>query len=236
VPDASSGTRLILWDVDHTLMTSGGMGRDLYSQAFLAVTGRALEHMPEMAGRTERAIALEAFALHGIEGAEVHLPAFVEALAAAHTARVHLLRERGHAMPGAPEVLAALHRRPGVIQSLLTGNLPPIALEKLEAFELDQYVDFEVGAYGADDLVRGDLVAKARMRVAEKYGLTFDAETTVLVGDTPNDVAAGQAGGARVVAVATGYDIAQLTEAGADVVLPDLRDTPAVVRTLLGES
>jgi phosphoglycolate phosphatase-like HAD superfamily hydrolase len=227
--------RLVLWDVDHTLMTSGGMLPDLYGEAFRSVTGRALVHVPETAGRTERAIMLDAFALHGIDAAERHLPAFVAALTAAHTARLHVLRRQGHALPGAAAALEALHRTPGVVQSVLTGNIRSLAEEKLAAFGLDRYVDFDVGAYGADDVERSNLVAKARREVAGRYRLLFGPEDTVLVGDTPNDVAAGRTGGARVVAVATGrYQTAELAEAGADVVLPDLRDTAAVVAAVLG--
>jgi phosphoglycolate phosphatase-like HAD superfamily hydrolase len=224
----------VLWDVDHTLMSSGGMLPDLYGEAFRAVTGKALRHVPDTAGRTERAIILDAFALNGVDG-DVHLPAFVEALTAAHTARLEILRRKGHALPGAADALAALSREAGVLQSLLTGNLRPIAEEKLAAFGLDAHVDFEVGAYGADHVERSDLVGWARRQVAERYGVMFGPENTVLVGDTPNDVAAARAGGAAVVAVATGrYTADDLAAAGADVVLSDLADTDRVVRTLLG--
>jgi phosphoglycolate phosphatase-like HAD superfamily hydrolase len=235
VPDEVTPTRLVLWDVDHTLMTSGGMLPDLYAEAFRTATGRSLTHVPDTAGRTERAIALDALALNGIDPAEQHLPAFVQALAAAHTAQLGVLRRQGSALPGAQAALAALQHVPGVVQSLLTGNIRPVAVEKLTAFGLDRYVDFEVGAYGADDVERSDLVAKARRKVADRYGFIFGPENTVLVGDTPNDVAAGRTGGAVVVAVATGrYGLADLKAAGADVVLPDLRDTEAVVAAVLG--
>ncbi len=122
-----------------------------------------------------------------------------------------------------------------MLQSLLTGNLRPIAEEKLAAFGLDTYVDFEVGAYGADHVERSDLVGWARRQVARRYGVMFGPENTVLVGDTPNDVAAAHAGGAAVVAVATGrYPADELTAAGADVVLADLTDTETVVSCVLG--
>jgi phosphoglycolate phosphatase-like HAD superfamily hydrolase len=230
-----SPRRLVLWDVDYTLMTSGGMLPDLYGAAFRSVTGQALRYVPDTAGRTERAIALDAFAQHGIDAAERHLPAFVDALAAAHTARLDVLRRQGRALAGAAAALEALHRIPGVVQSLLTGNIRPIAEEKLAAFGLDRYVDFDVAAYGTDHVERADLVGMARRAVADRYGVVFGPENTVLLGDTPNDVAAGRTGGARVVAVATGrYDRAALAEAGADVVLADLRDTAAVVAAVLG--
>jgi phosphoglycolate phosphatase-like HAD superfamily hydrolase len=95
-------------------------------------------------------------------------------------------------------------------------------------------MDVEIGAYGLDDAERPPLVKLAQQRAARKYGETFDAATTVLIGDTPNDVRAGHEGGSRVVAVATGSsDEAALRAAGAELVLPDLTDTDAVVQAVL---
>ena len=91
-------------------------------------------------------------------------------------------------------------------------------------------MDFEVGGYGSDDEIRANLVAIAQARATAKYGKTFDKANTILVGDTPRDVRAGRDGGAQVVAVATGADsVESLRAEGADVVLPDLLDTKAVV-------
>jgi phosphoglycolate phosphatase len=113
---------------------------------------------------------------------------------------------------------------------VLTGNIRPNAVTKLSVFELDGYLDFEIGGYGSDDEVRANLVGIARDRASAKYGLQFDERNTVLIGDTLRDVQAGQHGGARVIAVATGSHSAEaLRIAGADVVLPDLRDTRAVM-------
>ena len=96
-------------------------------------------------------------------------------------------------------------------------------------------MDFEVGGYGSDDEVRANLVAFAQARAIAKYGATFDKANTILVGDTPRDGRAGLDGGAHVVAVATGSDsVESLRAAGADVVLPDLRDTNAVMEAVTG--
>ena len=111
--------------------------------------------------------------------------------------------------------------------------MEPIARCKLAAFELDGFVDLEVGAFGMDDTERPPLVRLARKRAEQKYGQVFDASTTVLIGDTPYDVRAGHEGGARVVAVATGGTAASaLRSAGAEVVVPDLRNTHAVVQAI----
>ena len=118
------------------------------------------------------------------------------------------------------------------MQSLLTGNVQPNALLKLASFELDGYLDFDVGGFGSDHHHRPSLVEVARTKAERKYGTAFDGTATVLVGDTPLDVAAGRAGGARVVAVATGPYGPTSSRTGADVVLEDLRDTGACAAIL----
>ncbi len=146
-------------------------------------------------------------------------------------------RRRGRVLPGAVDAVAALAARPGVVQSVLTGNMRSVAELKLATFGLAAWLDFEVGAYGTESMARADLVPLAQERAGRKYGAVFDARSTVLVGDTPNDVAAGRQGGARVVAVATGRtSAAELRAAGADVVLPDLTDVDAVVAAVTGSA
>jgi phosphoglycolate phosphatase-like HAD superfamily hydrolase len=149
-------------------------------------------------------------------------------------ARSELLRERGRAYSGAHEALARLDRESGVLQSLLTGNIAPNAAVKLGAFGLDRHLDFEIGAYGSDHHMRGKLVAIARGKAEQKFGLSIDPRQVVVIGDTPLDVAAAKEGGARAVAVATGpYEAQALREAGAEAVLPDLSDTEAVLAAVL---
>jgi phosphoglycolate phosphatase-like HAD superfamily hydrolase len=230
--------RLVLWDIDGTLVQAGEVGRDIFTEAFQAVLGRDPDQVTAtalvMAGRTDPEIALEFLAAHEIAEGERHLPAFSEALVTALAAKAALIRERGRALPGAREVLAALSRTEGVVQSLLTGNVQPNALLKLASFELDGYLDFEVGGFGSDHHHRPSLVEVARAKAERKYGTAFAGPATVLVGDTPLDVAAGRAGGARVVAVATGpYRADELEPTGADAVLEDLRDTEAATAAIL---
>jgi phosphoglycolate phosphatase-like HAD superfamily hydrolase len=230
--------RLVLWDIDGTLVQAGEVGRDIFTEAFQAVVGRAPDQVAArtlaMAGRTDPEIALEFLAAHEIAEGASHLPAFSEALVTALAAKAALIRERGRALPGARETLAALGRTEGVVQSLLTGNVQPNALLKLASFELDDYLDFEVGGFGSDHHHRPSLVEVARTKAEAKYGADFAGPATVLVGDTPLDVAAGRAGGARVVAVATGpYGVEELESTGADAVLEDLRDTGATLTAIL---
>ena len=231
--------RLVLWDVDGTLVQAGEVGRDIFTEAFQAVLGRdpdqATAKALVMAGRTDPEIALELLTAHEIAEGASHLPAFSEALVTALAAKAAVIRERGRALPGARETLEALSRTEGVVQSLLTGNLRPNALLKLASFGIDGYLDFEVGGFGSDHHHRPSLVQVARDKAERKYGTAFDGAAPVLVGDTPLDVAAGKAGGARVVAVATGpYRAEELRATEADAVLEDLGDTGAALRAILG--
>lgn len=121
-----------------------------------------------------------------------------------------------------------------VVQSVLTGNVRRMAEMKLGAVGLDGYLDLEAGAYGDSHEIRSELVHLARGNAARRYGRGFAGTATVLVGDTPLDVAAARETGARAVAVATGGTSAdKLAESGADAVLPDLTDTPAVLAAIL---
>jgi len=118
---------------------------------------------------------------------------------------------------------------------VLTGNIRPLAVLKLERAGLGEHLDLAAGAYGDVHEVRAELVTAARAAASQLYGTDFSGPRTVLVGDTPLDVAAALATGARVVAVATGsFDAAELAAAGAHVVLPDLLDTGRLVAAVTG--
>jgi phosphoglycolate phosphatase len=228
---------LVLWDIDHTLIETRGVGSQVYAEAFAKVTGHPLEKMPELAGRTEPVIFREALKANGVEPDKDLYDEFAAEQASAYAAHLDELRARGRALPGAAEALGALAKRDDVLQSVLTGNTRPSAEIKLRAFDLDRYLDFDIGAYGTDDDSRANLVNVARQRAAKSRGFNFDDGATVLLGDTPNDVAAAKASSARIIAVATGKDsAADLAAAGADTVLPDLTDTNAVLAAIYGRT
>jgi phosphoglycolate phosphatase len=183
-----------------------------------------------MAGRTDEEIALEILEHNGIAEGESHLDGFTEALGHALAAKAELIAARGRPHPGAPEAIARLAAEPGVLQSLLTGNIEANAAVKLGAVGLLDHLDLEIGGYGSDHRVRSELVTVARRRAREKYGVDYTPEQTVLIGDTPLDVTAARHAGARVVAVASGFsDLSELEAAGPDHLLPDLRDAEALV-------
>lgn len=233
VMDRTVGRALLLWDVDHTLIENGGVSKENYALAFELLTGRPAEVQPGTDGRTDIAIMGNLLAANGVEPGAFSWDRQAEALTEAGERNRERLAELGHAMPGAMECLSRLAADPSVVQSVLTGNIVANARVKLGAFGLDQWLDFEVGGFGADDRERAMLVPAAQRRAAGKYGFDPARDVTVLVGDTPLDVQAGLVGGARVIAVATGlFGVNELAEAGADVVLAGLADTNASVRAL----
>ena len=230
--------RLVLWDVDHTLLDAGGAGVALLRQAFTELFGCPFPATPPMAGRTDRAIELEILTRAGLADPAAQLPAFQRLAAGLAPEFGELVRSGGRVLPGAAEALAAVAAladgSTGPVQSVLTGNLRAIARVKLAALGLDRFLDLQVGAYGDDHEVRADLVPLARASAAAAYRADFGGDATVLIGDTPLDVEAARLTGARSVGVASGgFTAAELAAAGADVVLPSLADTPAVLAAVL---
>jgi phosphoglycolate phosphatase-like HAD superfamily hydrolase len=234
VADDPPKAYLVLWDVDHTLIETGGVGTQLYESAFARVTGRPLEHRVEITGRTELAIISEAYRLHGVEASASLVAAYRTELSKRYAENVDLLRDRGRALPGAVDALSALAGVPQVVQTVLTGNLRAVTVIKLVTFGLDRHLDLEVGAFGEDHTERAPLVAVAQRRAATKYMAAFHRANTVIVGDTVNDIAAAREGGARSIAVASGRTgEEELREARAEAVLPDLGDTHRLLKVLL---
>jgi len=229
---------LVLWDIDYTLVNARGVGSELYTRVFTARYGRPLPQPGSMAGRTDRAIAREVLALAGLDGGDQELQRFQDELTDTAPAFAARAREVVTALPGASAALAglaALAPGQGPVQSLLTGNIRPMAEIKLAAAGLTRHLDLEVGSYGDLHEIRAELVAPARAAAAAAYGCDFHGSLTVLIGDTPLDVAAALATGARAVGVATGhFAVADLAAAGAHAVLPDLTSTAAVVSAILG--
>jgi phosphoglycolate phosphatase len=209
--------------------------RAAYAEAFAAIVGRPLIQLPQTAGRSESEIFFDALALNGVDvradgEAERLLEPFSAELAAALKARPGELNTQGQLLPGAGEALAAVAGLQGTVQTVLTGNSRPTAELKLRAFGLDGLVDFDIGGYGSEAYPKGTLLRVARQRAGDKHGVTFGEDATVYVADSPRDVDAARIGGARSLAVASGRaSAAELRDAGADAVLPDLADTAALV-------
>ncbi len=226
---------LVLWDVDYTLLSAGGLGNSLYEAVFKDLFGRELTAIAPKAGRTDRAILLDTLALAGVAEPRAHVDDFL-ALLARRSAEVDgSAQAYVRALPGAAAAIAALASA-GARQSVLTGNIRQLATAKLAAARLGEHLDLDVGAYGDVHEVRAELVPVARRAARAAYGTSFDGRATVLVGDTPLDVAAALQTGARAVGVATGsFPAADLVAAGAHTVLPDLTNTSLVLAAVTGK-
>lgn len=228
---------LVLWDVDYTLVNADGLGTRLYRDVFREMFGRELDVVAPKAGRTDRAIALDTLALAGVPNPRAEVDAFLAALAR-HVGGLDSSglyssgRGQVQALPGAASAVSALAsaRLP---QSVLTGNIRILAELKLRTAGLDKHLDLDAGAYGDVHEVRAELVHVARRAAKAKFARDFTGAATVLVGDTPLDVEAALATGARAVGVATGsYPAAALAQAGAHVVLADLTSTTQVLAAI----
>jgi phosphoglycolate phosphatase len=227
---------LVLWDVDYTLLRASGLGNRLYEEVFKDMFGLDLTADAPKAGRTDRAILIDTLALAGVTEPRAHVDDFLAALARQVAAVDGSADAEICALPGAAAAIAALAAA-GAHQSVLTGNIRPLAALKLAAAGLGEHLDLDVGAYGDVHEVRAELVPVARLAARAAYGTDFGGAATVLVGDTPLDVAAALATGARAVGVATGsFPAADLVAAGAHVVLPDLTDTSLVLDAITGQS
>ncbi len=226
---------LVLWDIDHTLLDAGDVGREAYAAAFLTATGLSLRRPWRFDGRTERAAVTDELREHGLDPNDAMLAHFAGLLVAEFRHRTVDMVAGGRVLPGVVAAVAALATLPGVHQSVLTGNLYEMAELKLAAFGLTPHLDLRLGAYGNDAYERTDLARFALARAQRHLGGRYDGSDAVIIGDTPRDVATARAVGARAIAVATGTTtLAELVAAGADVVLPDLTDTAAVVRAVSG--
>ncbi|MCZ1012285.1 HAD family hydrolase [Streptomyces lydicus] len=221
--------RLVLWDIDHTLISTRGVGRALSAAAFEEVTGQPMREQVQINGITEPVIFRETAKLHGLTTDRKDFERFAKALAEQHLHRAAELREHGHALPGAAAALDALAAA-GVRQTVVTGNVKGAAKVKLGVFGLDTHIDWDSGAYGEDADLRSGLVELALRRSGS------EPRNAALIGDTPADVEGGRATGVRVVAVATGRSSAEeLLSAGADVVLQDLTDIDLLARLVRAE-
>jgi phosphoglycolate phosphatase len=231
--------RLVLWNIDLTLVDVARVMRAAYAEAFPAVAGRPLIKLPQMPGRSESEIFFDALALNGADVsadgmAERLLEPFSAALAAALQARRDELASQGQLLPGAAEAVAAVAGVDGVVQTVLTGNSRPNAIAKLRAFRLDRFLDFDIGGYGSEAYPKGTLLRVARRRAADKYQTSLAEGAAVYIADSPRDVDAARIGGARSLAVASGRaTAAELRDAGADAVLPDLTDAAAVTGAVI---
>jgi phosphoglycolate phosphatase len=225
------GSLLLLWDIDGTLLSSDGAGRAAMAKAFLELFGvaDALDGL-ELAGRTDEAILLEALEHAGRRASKDDLDRFKNRYYGLLQDELVSSRRSPRALPGVLEILETLKYRPRYVSGLLTGNWEISGYIKLSAVELDDQFGF--GAFGGDAPTREDLLPLALERASELTGSIFPVARTVVIGDTPRDIAVAKVHGAKSVGVATGiHSLEELRKAGPHCVAKTMAD-PRILETL----
>jgi phosphoglycolate phosphatase len=228
--------RLVLWDVDGTLIRAGAVGAQVFDRALARSVGPVPSARVSMGGKTDPQIVREYLELMELDDIDGRLPVILGHLEQELAGAVAALAADGFALPGVAELLARLARTPGLHQSVLTGNIAPNAIVKLSTFGLAQWLDLDVGAYGSDNADRTQLVPVALERLRRLRGVVVEPDEVWVVGDTANDLACARAGGARCLLVATGrVSLDDLVGCGPDGVMADLSDVDAVAALLCSD-
>jgi phosphoglycolate phosphatase-like HAD superfamily hydrolase len=227
--------RLILFDIDGTLLSAGGAPRRAFRQALVEHFGtEGAAASDDFSGKTDPQIVYDL--MRGAGFADDHIEERIAGFFAYYLEELEgeLAVETRHRLyPGVAELIPALAADPSVALGLLTGNLEAGARLKLAHFGLWEH--FAVGAYGSDDGTRDRLGPVALVRAERRFGRRFRGDEAVVVGDTPADVRCARAIGAVAVAVATGRPSRETLEAsGPDLLLDSLADWPAFHESLTG--
>lgn len=226
--------KLVLFDIDGTILWTSGAGRRAMEAALQSHFGHTGAPGYRYDGKTDMQIVREAMRDVGIDDATIdanidsvlaeYLERLVEELAAPHT--------QMRRYEGVLELLDALDTREDRVVGLLTGNLIEGAAHKLRAVGVAPE-RFLLGAYGSDHEHRHELPGIAMRRARDEHGLEFDGRRIIIIGDTPADIHCGRPIGARAIGVATGhYTVDALREHDPAAVFEDLRDTAAVMRAI----
>jgi phosphoglycolate phosphatase len=227
---------LVLFDIDGTILHSGGAGRDAMEYALATVFGTAGDSSMRYDGKTDKQIVRESMRAAGISDTEIdaHMEQVVSLYVATLPSRLGDPERHVGLYPGVAELIAAVHARDDSVLGLLTGNVESGARLKLAAVGLD-FEQFRINAFGSDNEVRGALPAIAHRRMQDVFGVTLGGRDVVVIGDTPADISCGRALGARAIAVATGsYSVNELKAHHPYAVFQDLSDTDAVMAAIAG--
>jgi phosphoglycolate phosphatase-like HAD superfamily hydrolase len=234
----SSSLRILLWDLDGTLVRGKRLGsfKDYTVPMLQTVFGTA-GCLPDLmvSGMTDLQIVEEALRGEGITREHISSrktqlkESYIREMKRAVADGAHVIE----AMPGAHEVLKAVDEHPRYLSALLTGNIEPAAHLKVEVAGLAKFFTLP-GAFGDESFDRRDLPALAARRINEHLEANLTPEKFIVIGDTPNDVACARHFGARVVAVATGriYSAEELRACQPDALIPDLLDVDRFLGTL----
>ena len=235
---SNNSVKLVLFDIDGTILLTGGAGKRAMDRALVEVFGSSGPNDHPFGGKTDPQIVRELMRIDGHE--DLHIDDRMTELLDRYVA--YLDQEIGadaskvETMPGIHELLAALEAREDVIVGLLTGNLVAGAKTKLRAVGIE-FSRFKVGAFGSDHEARGELPAVAQRRAREELGADIPGHDVIVIGDTPADIQCGRSIGARAIAVATGhFTIEQLQAHNPAVVFEDLSDTAAVIDAIVADA
>jgi phosphoglycolate phosphatase len=229
-PQSAIAKRLLLFDIDGTLVYSGGAGVHALK---LALAERHGVHDDlddiEIAGMTDSGIVLSILQKHKIPATNENVTAFLDSYV--HFLSLELPQREGKLLPGVLDLLEKLKSRKYLVLGLLTGNVSRGAQLKLEHYGVWHF--FEFGAFADDHHDRNQLGRFARTRAKEKHGREFSAAEIDVIGDTPRDIACGKALGARTIAVATGrWNRDELAKHDPDFLIDDLSDVDRLIKTL----
>lgn len=212
---------ICLFDIDGTLLASGGAGKAALESAFAEEFQMELRAKVPYSGRTDRAIVRDLLRLHGVE----ETPAALQRLLHGYLQRLPgcLNAHRGRVLPGILDLLKHLRTRDQCAVGLLTGNVRAGAKAKLGHFGLNEH--FRFGGFGDDHFDRDDVAREALTAVRREVHADVQPDQIWVIGDTPLDVQCARAIGAKVAAVATGvHTLAELSASAPDIALCDLAD------------
>lgn len=212
--------KLVLFDIDGTLIDPGGAGRRSLGNTFneLFAIKDAFAQI-RMAGKTDIQIIKEGLSFHELSSDDRNLPSILSVYL--KHLRTEILTKKKHINPGVVELLDTLKVMDGYWLGLLTGNIERGARIKLGAFGLNEY--FSVGAFGDDNENRNHLLPIAVEKFRKMTHISINYDDCIVIGDTPSDVECSKPLGAMSIAVSTGpYSYASLLETGADYVLRNL--------------
>jgi phosphoglycolate phosphatase-like HAD superfamily hydrolase len=227
--------KLVLFDIDGTLLNSGGMGRAAMQRALDKVFGSPGNPSYRYDGKTDKQIVRDVMRLEGHSDAHIDsrmqqlLDLYLEGLREGSKSGKFNVRP----LDGVVDILAALEKRDDVILGLLTGNVEPGARIKLKAAGIDPD-RFRVNAFGSDHEHRPELPAIAQKRAGETLGLDIAGDRLVVIGDTPADIECGRSIGAKAIGVASGhYTVAELEAHNPYAAFPSLKNTQQVLKKIL---
>ena len=227
--------RLVLFDIDGTLLNSGGMGRAAMQRALGLVFGSPGNPSYRYDGKTDKQIVRDVMRMEG--HSDDHIDSRMSKLIDLYLDGLREGVKSGkfnvRSLQGVPEILDALDDRDDVILGLLTGNVEPGARIKLAAAGINPD-RFKINAFGSDHEHRPELPAIAQRRAGETLGLDIAGDRVVVIGDTPADIECGRSLGAKAIGVASGhYTVEQLEAHRPYAVFPSLGDTEKVLATIL---